>query len=268
MTPTVARLVRMVLPPCLLLLLVGCAWEAWVVAFKVPPFLLPRPTAVLTALGDEFPKYARATWITASAALSGLALSILVGTLTALLFSQSRVIRSSCYPYAIFLQTVPVIAVAPLIINWFGDGFLSITLVAFILSLFPIISNATAGMLDVDPDLVDLFRIHNASRWQVLFKLRVPNAIPALITGVRTSCGLAVIGAIVGEFFAAFEQGQQGLGSLIRQLANLLRTDELFAAVFASTFLGVAIFAVVSVCGEMILSRWYDRSRNNHTHSR
>jgi NitT/TauT family transport system permease protein len=182
-----------------------------------------------------------------------------VGTLIGLVFSQSPVIRSSGYPYAIFLQTVPIIAIAPLIVVWFGRGFASVVLVGFIISVFPIITNATAGLTAVDPDLLDFFRLHNASRWQLLWKLRLPNAVPHIITGAKTASGVAVIGAIVGEFFAGMPGQRFGLGYLIRQKSDMLKTDELFAAVVAATLLGVVIFTAVSVVGATILSRWYDQ---------
>jgi NitT/TauT family transport system permease protein len=259
MSRTLTRALRAAAPPVILLAVVLALWQTAVVAFDVPSFLVPTPLDVLRAGWSDFAMYSRATWTTATSALAGLGMSVVAGTLIAFLFSQSRMIRRSCYPYAIFLQTVPVIAIAPLIINWFGHGPMSIAAVAFILSLFPVITNGTAGMLEVDPDLVDLFRLSNASRWQVLFKLRLPNSVPYLLTGVRTASGLAVIGAIVGEFFAAYEEDRFGLGYLIGQQSMAMRTDRLFAAVIASTLLGVTIFGAVTFVGETINRRWYDR---------
>lgn len=246
-----------VVPPIVLFVVVLLAWEAIVKGFGVPRFILPSPSAVAEAAWKEGPKLATGFAFTASAAITGFLSSLLIGTLIALVFSQSSLIRSSCYPYAIFLQTVPIMAIAPLIILWFGTGFHSVVLVAFIISLFPIITNVTAGLLAIDPDLIDLFRLNNASRWQVLWKLRLPNCVPAMCIGAKTSSGLAVVGSIVGEFFAGYSEKWFGLGYLIPAWKEGLKQDCLFAAILASTLLGLAIFATVNVISATILSRWY-----------
>ena len=217
-------------------------------------FLYPLPEGFAVFFG----KLVSATKVSAAAALSGFAASLIAGVVIAFFFSQSRLIRISCYPYAIFLQTVPIVAIAPLVINWFGSGFRSIVIITFVISLFPIITSTTTGMLAVDPELLDLFRLNRASRWQIWLKLRLPNAVPHLITGARTSSGLSVVGALVGEYFAGFGVNNYGLGFLIGRNTSQMRTDELFAAVIASTLLGITIFGVVSIVGAFILNRWYD----------
>lgn len=249
---------RNAVPPLILAFVFVICWHGLVRFYDTPSFLVPSPIEVGRVAVDQFDRLARATWVTAMAALSGFAASLLVGTAIAFAFSQSRIIRISGYPYAIFLQTVPIVAIAPLIINWFGNGFQSVVIVAFVISLFPIITNATSGMLAVDPDLLDLFRLHNASRFQVWMKLRMPASVPHIITGARTSSGLAVIGAIVGEFFAGYGRDQFGLGYLIMMTSNQLKTAQLFAAVIASTLLGLAIFGAMSLLSSSVLSRWYD----------
>lgn len=246
-----------VIPPIVLFVVVLVAWEAIAKGFGVPKFILPSPTAVAEAAWREGPKLATGFAFTASAAITGFLSSLVIGTLIALIFSQSSLIRSGCYPYAIFLQTVPIMAIAPLIILWFGTGFHSVVLVAFIISLFPIITNVTAGLLAVDPDLIGLFRLNNASRWQVLWKLRLPNCVPAMCIGAKTSSGLAVVGSIVGEFFAGYSEKWFGLGYLIPAWKEGLKQDCLFAAILASTLLGLMIFAAVNVISATILSRWY-----------
>ena len=184
-------------------------------------------------------------------------MSLGIGTLIGIAFSQSAIVRRSFYPYAILLQTVPSVALAPLVILWFGHGFTSVVVVAFIISLFPIITNSTAGLLAVDRNLVELFQMANASRLQALWKLRLPNSIPQIITGAKIACGLSVIGAIVGEFSAGYGTDRFGLGYLITQNSTKLETDYLFAAVLAAMLLGVAIFGSVSLVGELILRLWH-----------
>jgi NitT/TauT family transport system permease protein len=245
-------------PPLILGLVIIVTWHALVTFFETPKFLVPLPGAVWEAAIVHFKKLAIATRLTALATLCGFTASLLVGTAIAFAFSQSRFVRLAGYPYFLFLQTVPIVAIAPLIINWFGNGFQSVVLVAFIISLFPIITNATSGMVSVDPDLLDLFQLHKASRWQVWVKLRLPASVPHIITGARTSSGLAVIGAIVGEFFAGYGRDQFGLGYLILSSSDSMKTDQLFAAMIASTLLGLSIFGAMGFLSSTVLSRWYD----------
>lgn len=247
------------LPPLLLLLLVCLVWHGFVRAFQLPRILLPGPLDVLQATRTSFDKLTLAASRTALAAVSGFLLSVVSGTLIAFVFSQSKIIRTSCYPYAIFLQTVPIVAIAPLIIAWSGYGFRSIVLVSFIISLFPIITSATAGMLSADPDLLDLFRLHRASRLQTWLRLRLPASVPYILTGARASSGLAVVGAIVGEFFAGYGSQVFGIGYLIQSTQGRSRTEELFAVIGASTLLGIGIFGAVNLLSATILRRWYDR---------
>lgn len=254
----ILHLARRSLPPIILLATLLLVWQAATAAWNVPAYLLPGPWSIVQVVAENPGKLVSATWVTAQGAVCGFAASLLVGVVVAFAFSQSRMIRSSCYPYAIFLQTVPIIAVAPLIINWFGTGFQSVVIVAFIISLFPIVTNTTAGMLAVDSQWLDLFQLHNAGRWQIVVKLRLPNAVPHLMTGARTSSGLAVIGSIVGEFFAGYGTDRFGLGYLILMTSSHLKTAELFAAVMASTLLGLVIFGTVSAVGAAVLKRWYD----------
>ncbi|MEO1995026.1 MAG: ABC transporter permease [Planctomycetaceae bacterium] len=244
-------------PPLGLLALVTAGWHLATRVFQIKKFLLPGPLDVWHAATARGGDLARATMLTGAEALCGFGLSLIVGTLLACVFSQSRIIRSSVYPYAIFLQTVPIIAIAPLIVIWFGTGFHSVVLVSFIISLFPVLTNATAGLIQIDADLIDLFRLNQATRLQLLAKLRIPHAIPHIIIGARTASGVAVIGSIVGEFFAGYGTQHHGLGYIIMYTAQQLKTDLLFASVLASTLLGILIFSATNLTGAAILRQWY-----------
>jgi NitT/TauT family transport system permease protein len=183
--------------------------------------------------------------------------SLAVGVLIAVVFSQSAIVRRSFFPYAIFFQTVPIEAIAPLIVLWSGTGFRSVVLVAFIVSVFPIITNATAGLTSIDPDLLDLFRLHGASRWQTLVKLRFPGAVPSTVTGAKTSSGLAVIGTIVGEFFVGYDPSEHfGLGYLIQESTTQLKVDLVLCAVLLATLLGLIVFGTVNLIGALVLKRY------------
>jgi len=246
-----------VVPPIVLFLLLVGAWQATTYVQNIPRYLLPGPADVFATAVDNWRKLAGATGVTAAGAVCGFTASVLWGTLVAVVFSQSAMIRRSFFPYAIFLQTVPIVAIAPLIVLWSGTGFRSVVIVAFIVSLFPVVTNATAGLTAIDPDLLDLFRLHGASRWQTLVKLRLPSSVPSIVTGAKTSSGLAVIGTIVGEFFVGYDGSERfGLGYLIQQSSDQLKTDLLFCAVLLSTLLGLLVFLAVGAAGATILRRW------------
>lgn len=246
-----------IIPPAAFLLLLAAAWWLLTALLRPPDFLFPGPAAVLGAARSILPELAQATWITGRAALMGFVLSCLVGITLGMLFAQFRLLRSGCYPFAIVLQTVPVVAIAPLLIIWFGTGLRSVVLVSFVVCLFPMIVNATTGMTTVETSLRDLFAIYRANRWQYAFKLRIPGAVPFLLAGARTASGLSVIGAIVGEFFAGYGAREHGLGYIITVTSSQLKTAELFAAIGCSTLLGLCIFASVHVLSTRVMHRWY-----------
>ncbi len=254
-----------VAPPVAFFALVVLAWQTTTTLWEIQAYLVPSPERVLAAAREHAGDLSRASLMTAAGALCGFALSLVVGTAAGLLFSQSRIIERSIYPYAIFLQTVPIVAIAPLVVMWFGNGFGGVVAVAFILSLFPIITNATAGLQRVDPSLVELFEISNATRWHTLVKLRLPNSVPYLIAGAKISCGLSVIGAIVGEIFAGYGAQGFGLGYLINMNTGNLNTAYAFAAVIAATLLSIAIFLAVTALSATILARWHVTAQSSNT---
>ncbi len=238
------------------------AWQIVLWVFRVPPFMLPSPWAVAQAVYTRLPNLLNAFAITGEEAIGGLAASIAVGVVVALLFAQSRWVRKMFYPYTILLQTVPIIAVAPLILNWVGAGTSAVTLIAFIISLAPVIANTTKGLISVDENLVHLFLMHNASRAQILFKLRLPHSVPDLFVGVRIASGIAVIGAITGELYAGSSRvGQGGIGYSILYAYSQLQTDYLFALVLAATVLGFSFFFVVMFLEWYFLHRWHESAR-------
>jgi NitT/TauT family transport system permease protein len=238
------------------------AWVAVIDRLQLKSFMLPTPLAVFLAARDRFPSLLTSLGITALAAASGLLAATLVGVLVAILFAQSRWIRRMFYPYTILLQTVPIVAVAPLMIMWIGPGILSVSTVAFIICLAPIIANTTQGLISVDRNLVDLFVMNNASAAQIMLKLRLPHALPQLFTGIRVSSGIAVIGAITGELFASSTRvGVGGIGYAIQYASSQLETDYLFALVAAATVLGFAFFFAVMSLEWLFLHQWHESAR-------
>jgi NitT/TauT family transport system permease protein len=238
-------------------------WQGIAVIFHLPVYLLPTPLVVARSVADRFPALAASLAITTVEAAGGLAASVVFGVLVALIFAQSRWIRRMLYPYTILLQTVPIVAVAPLILMWVGPGTLSVTLVAFIICLAPIIANTTQGLISVEPNLVHLFLMHNASRLQVLTRLRLPHAVPYLFVGVRIAAGISVIGAITGELFAGSSRvGEGGLGYSILYASAQLQTDYLFALVLAATVLGFAFFFIAMFLEWYFLHNWHESARS------
>jgi NitT/TauT family transport system permease protein len=237
-------------------------WQLILWVFKVPRFMLPAPWAVARAVVARFSSLLTSLEITAEESLGGLIASIVVGVLVALVFAQSRWVRKMLYPYTILLQTVPIVAIAPLILMWVGAGIASVALISFIISLAPIIANTTQGLISVDENLVHLFLMHNASPAQKLFKLRLPHAVPFLFVGIRIASGISVIGAITGELYAGSSQvGVGGLGYSILYASSQLQTDYLFALVLATTVLGFAFFFVVMFFEWYFLHRWHESAR-------
>jgi NitT/TauT family transport system permease protein len=241
-------------------------WQLVLWIFKVPPYMLPSPWAVARSVVARFPSLLNSFAITAEESAGGLIASIIVGVLVALFFAQSRWVRRMLYPYTILLQTVPIIAIAPLILMWVGAGTAAVALIAFIISLAPVIANTTQGLVSVDENLVNLFLMHNASRAQILFKLRLPHAVPSLFVGIRIASGIAVIGAVTGELYAGSSRvGEGGLGYSILYASSQLQTDYLFALVLAATVLGFSFFFVVMFLEWYFLHCWHESARAPET---
>jgi len=234
-------------------------WQAIVWLNHLPPYMLPGPRLVVRALIARFPSLAESVWITSEEALGGLAASIFAGIALALVFAQWKWMRQLVYPYTILLQTVPIVAIAPLIINWIGPGISAVTTVAFIICLAPIIANTTQGLVSVDESLLNLFTMHKATPLQMLFKLRFPNALPSIFTGIRISTGISIIGAITGELFAGSTRvGEGGLGYAILYAYSQMETSYMFALVVAASALGFVLFFVVVYIEWLMLHNWHE----------
>lgn len=250
------RLAEFIAPPLLLFVVVLLLWHAGVRHFDLKPFQLPVPFAVF----DEGRANARdlgiATLLTGSVAALGFVCSLILGVVIAFFFAQSVLIQRAFYPYAIFLQTIPVVAVAPLIIQWCGPGYASIVVTSTILSLFPVITNATTGLTATNANMEELFQLYGATRLQRLFKLQLPQSIPYIVAGAKIASGLSVIGAVIGEFFASFGGANSGLGVIIYMTSSQSKIAYCFAAIMCSTALGLAMFTAVSVIGGLLTRRW------------
>jgi len=234
-------------------------WEFLVRHYNVPPFVLPAPSAIWAAFIENFATLMASLWTTLSITLAAFALAVIGGVTLALLFSQSRIIETALYPYAVILQVTPVVAIAPLILIWVGFDHIDVALLilAFIVAFFPILSNTTLGLKSADHNLIDLFRLYGASRWQIMWKLQFPTALPYLLGAMKVSGGLALIGAVVAEFVAGSGTAT-GLAWRIVEAGNRLQIAKMFAALALLSALGIAIFFALSALEWALLHRWHE----------
>jgi NitT/TauT family transport system permease protein len=245
--------------PIVLGIAVLALWEFVVRHYDVPPYVLPTPSAIAEAFADNFSSLMASLWSTLRVTLEAFALAIAGGVALAILFSQSKTIENALYPYAVVLQVTPVVAIAPLILLWVGFERINLALViiAFIVAFFPILSNTTLGIRSTDHNLIDLFRLYRASRWQILWKLQLPSALPYLLGAMKISGGLALIGAVVAEFVAGSGTAT-GLAWRIVEAGNRLEIAKMFAALALLAALGIAIFSALSLVEWAALHRWHE----------
>jgi NitT/TauT family transport system permease protein len=246
------RWVAAALPPVAVLVVVLAALEVGVRVSDVPRFLVPPPSDVFRTLAREGGELWPAAAATAGTSLLGFVASAVFGIGAAVLLSSARWVQRAFYPYAVFFQTVPIIAVAPLLVIWIGYGWRTVAVSAFIVSAFPVVANTLTGLLSTDPALRDLFRLYGASRRATLLKLRLPYALPATLTGLRVAAGLAVIGSIVGEFIAG-----GGLGGVIDVARTQQRVDKVFAGILLASGLGLTLFLLVNLISRVALRNWH-----------
>ncbi|MEV8267677.1 ABC transporter permease [Microbacterium sp. NPDC076911] len=221
-------------------------------------FLLPPPHEVfLETLGNPqiLGPMLAALGQTTMVALIGLTLAVLIGMGWAILMSQWKIAERVLYPYAVILQTIPILALTPLIGIWMGYGIPARVAVCVIIAVFPMISNTLFGLQSADPSAHDLFTLKKASKWQRLTKLQLPAAIPSIFTGLRNAAGLSVVGAIVGDFF--FQQGSQGIGGLLRTYTLRLNMEPLFLAIILTALFGIIVFSVFAALDRAVVGRLF-----------
>ena len=247
------------LPPILVAVAAVSLWFLLsITVFKGKGFLLPGPQEVAAAFAENGAVILAAALTTLREATWGYLAAIILGISLAAILSQSRVLERSFYPYAVLLQTVPVVAVAPLIVLWFGYNDFSVIVMSLIISLFPIINNSLLGFRSTSRNLVELFAMHRTNRLTSFWKLRLPGALPSIMAGLRISAGLSVIGAIVGEFIIGSGNSQGGLGVQIIFAQGRMYTSLLFAEVISATGLGFLFFTAVSLTGNLLLKHWHE----------
>ncbi|MCU0931891.1 MAG: ABC transporter permease [Serpentinimonas sp.] len=237
-------------------------WQVWVTAAEIPSYLVPTPWLIATTLVQDWSLLVGALAVTLKITLLAFVVSAVLGTLIAFLFVQSRWIETAFFPYAVLLQVTPIVAIAPLIIIWVRDTTTSLVICATIVALFPVIANTTLGLRSVNPGLAAFFKLHRASRWQTLWRLRIPSALPYFFAGLRISAGLALIGAVVAEFVAGTGGTGTGLAYQILQSGYQLNIPRMFAALVLISVTGVALFLLLAALNRWALAGWHDSEVN------
>jgi len=243
--------------PVLMLALVLLAWDVVVRAFAIPPFVLPSPGLVLSTLIADGGLLWQSLLVTLTTTFEGFLLAAIGGIGLAVLFSQSRLIEYSLYPYAVILQVTPIVAIAPLLLIYLPQP-LAVLACAWIVAFFPVLANTTLGLASVDHNLIALFDLYQATRWQLLWNLKLPSALPQMLAGLRIAGGLSLIGAVVAEIAAGSAGAGSGLAYRIAESGYRLNIPRMFAALLLLSLAGIAIFFALSALSHLALRRWHE----------
>ena len=248
----------MIAPPLLRVLKVGVTlivlvviWEIACRAFQVPSYLVPAPSAIAEKLYEKRDLYLGHTWVTLYETLAGFALAVVIGVVAAALIVVVPSVRDVVMPLLLIAQIVPEVAIAPILLIWFGYGLLPKVIIAFLVAFFPIVVNVASGLAAVERELLDLGHSLEATRWQIFWKFRMPTALPELFSGMKIAITLAVIGAVIGEFVG----GNRGLGYLILVANQDLDTPLAFAALLVLSVAGILLYGMIELA-ERLLIPW------------
>jgi NitT/TauT family transport system permease protein len=250
------RILRIALPFLMLALLV-LGWHLVVRLFEIPPYVLPGPGLVLATLNTDAQLLWQSLLVTLTITFEGFLLAAFGGIALAIAFNQWRLVEYSFYPYAVILQVTPVVAVAPLLLIYLPQP-LAVLACAWIVAFFPVLANTTLGLNSVDHNLIALFDLYKASRWQVLWNLKLPAALPQMLAGLRIAGGLSLIGAVVAEIAAGSAGAGSGLAYRIAESGYRLNIPRMFAALLLLSLAGVAIFFALSALSHLALRRWHE----------
>jgi NitT/TauT family transport system permease protein len=243
--------------PVVMLVIAVLVWHLVVQTFALPPYVLPGPGLVATTLIADGSLLWNSLLVTLLTTFEGFLLAAVGGIGLAILFNQSRMVEYSFYPYAVILQVTPVVAIAPLLLIYLPQP-LAVLVCAWIVAFFPVLANTTLGLSSVDHNLLALFDLYKASRWQVLWNLKLPSALPQILAGLRIAGGLSLIGAVVAEIAAGSAGAGSGLAYRIAESGYRLNIPRMFAALILLSLAGVAIFYALSAMSYLVLRRWHE----------
>ncbi|MBI2846797.1 MAG: ABC transporter permease [Chloroflexi bacterium] len=251
------------LPPAGIILTALILWEVVARATRVPRWLLPTPTDIGSAMASSWELLLKHTWVTFQEVALGFAVSLIVGIGLALAIAYSKVVERGMYPFVIASQTIPIIAIAPLLLIWFGYGLVPKVIVVALICFFPIVVNMVDGLRSVEPEMLNMMRTLGAVRWQLFTKVQIPASLPFLFSGTKIAIAVSVIGAVIGEWVGA----SAGLGYFMVRSASQFLTARVFAAIFILSVMGVLLFAAVAISERYILP-WYHTEKRQKAMAR
>lgn len=257
--PRVPRRIADAAPPVLVGVATLAAWEWAVRAWQVPPYIVPAPTAVMESFLANWQSLLLSLWFTAKITVAAFLLAVLGGVALGVVFTLSRGVERTLWPYAVALQVTPVVSIAPLVIIWVGYErlWLALLILSWLVAFFPMLANTVLGLRSADRGLINLMRLYKTSRWQVLWHVRLPAALPYMLAGVRISSGLALIGAVVAEFVAG-SGSATGIAWRIVESGNMLDIPRTFACIFLLCGFGLLIWQAASRLQWALLHRWHE----------
>jgi NitT/TauT family transport system permease protein len=251
------RALRIVVPFAMLAIVI-IAWQAYVTIAEVPHYILPSPLRIAQALSTDWEILGRALLITLRTTFLALILALVGGVLLSVILVQSRWVELAFFPYAVIMQVTPIVAIAPLILIYTETTQQALLICAFLVAFFPVLANTTQGLKSTDHNLLNLFELYGASRWQTLLYLKIPNALPFFLAGLKIAGGLALIAAVVAEFAAGTAGGNAGLAFRLLESQFRLNIPRLFAALVLLSLTGVLIYAATSLISYLLLRKWHE----------
>ena len=254
------RLGRALLPT-LFGFVVLALWEAAIRFNDIPPYILPGPLAIATALWESGPELLQALGVTLEVTIAALLLAAVTGAGIAFLLAQSKIAEQTLFPYAVFLQVTPIVTVAPFVIIWVSNVFVVLLILAWMAAVFPIISNTLLGLKSADPNLKDLFRLYGASRKQTALRLLAPGALPYFLGGLRISGGLALIGTVVAEMVAGTSGTRSGLASRLLEASYRLELARALACFVLLSASGFVLYVALDTLSRRLLRHWHESAQ-------
>jgi NitT/TauT family transport system permease protein len=256
-TSTTDKVLRVVVPIAMLTIAI-IAWQLYVTLSNVPPYILPSPARVAVELWNEGGTLLPSLLVTLRITFLALFFALVGGVGLAIILVQSKWVELALFPFAVVLQVTPIVAIAPLLLVYAPDTQTALLICAFLVAFFPILSNMVAGLKSVDHNLLNLFELYGANRWQTLIHLKIPSSMPYFMAGLRIGGGLALIAAVVAEFAAGSAGRGSGLAYRLLESQYRLNIPRLFAALVLLTATGVAIFALTSFISWLALHKWHE----------
>jgi NitT/TauT family transport system permease protein len=250
--------------PFLALALALLAWEGAVRYYAVPAYILPAPSLVIATLIKDWGTLSGSLFVTLSITFEALAAAVVGGVAIAIVFAQWRLVERAFFPFAVAMQVTPIVAIAPLLLIYLSSS-TAVLVVAFLVAFFPILANTTLGLSSADHNLLDLFHLYRASRWQQLRWLRLPSALPYFLAGLRIGGGLALIGAIVAEIAAGSAGHGAGLAYRIVESGFRLNIARMFAALLLISVSGITIYLMLATLSHLLLRHWHESAQGRET---